>query len=129
MQRRESGSNGMKASTLAVSRAEQTTKVLANEQLEAALSTGMSLIDTPEKDLVSSRKTKHGISERSNGSCLRKSRRRQDMVLTTKTLSAARPSRAKLPDPAEPSEAEPSAERVRRWRALWRILSGAVTPG
>ncbi|AVA24120.1 NADP(H)-dependent aldo-keto reductase [Rhizobium sp. NXC24] len=100
MQYRELGRSGLKVSALGLgtmSWGEQNTEAEAHAQLEAALDAGVNFVDTAEMYPVPPRVGTYGLSERYIGSWLRKSGRRQDVVLSTKAVGPVRPGKANLP--------------------------------
>ncbi|GLR46184.1 oxidoreductase [Mesorhizobium amorphae] len=100
MKYRELGRNGLKVSALGLgtmSWGEQNTEAEAHAQLDAALDAGMNFVDTAEMYPVPPRTETHGLTEHYIGSWLRKTGRRQDVVLGTKAVGPARPGKANLP--------------------------------
>ena len=100
MQSRELGRSGLKISMLGLgtmSWGEQNTEAEAHAQLDAALDAGINFVDTAEMYPVPPRVETHGLTERYIGSWIRKSGRRQDVVLATKAAGPARAGKAYLP--------------------------------
>ncbi|MGY3610678.1 MULTISPECIES: aldo/keto reductase [unclassified Bradyrhizobium] len=100
MQYRELGRSGLKLSVLCLgtmSWGEQNEEAEAHAQLDAALDAGINSVDTAEMYPVPPRAETHGFAERYIGSWLRKTRRRQDVVLATKAVGPVRAGKANLP--------------------------------
>jgi aryl-alcohol dehydrogenase-like predicted oxidoreductase len=99
MKYRELGRTGLKVSVIALGTmtwGEQNTEAQAHEQLDAALDAGVNFIDTAEMYPVPPKPQTQGLTEQYIGTWLKKSGRRQDIVLATKAAGpshqAARPS-------------------------------------
>ena len=99
MQYRPLGRTGLNVSAIALGTmtwGEQNTEAQAHEQLDAALAAGINLIDTAEMYPVPPRPQTQGRTEQYIGTWLKKSGRRNDIVLATKATGpsrqAARPS-------------------------------------
>src|SRR5690606_6606706 len=99
MQHRELGRTGLKVSLIALGTmtwGEQNTEAPAHEQLDLELDAGVNLIDTAEMYPVPPKPQTQGLTEQYIGTWLKKSGRRQDIVLATKAAGpshqAARPS-------------------------------------
>jgi aryl-alcohol dehydrogenase-like predicted oxidoreductase len=99
MQYRPLGRTGLNVSVIALGTmtwGEQNTEAEAHAQLDAALDAGINLIDTAEMYPVPPKADTQGLTERYIGTWLKKSGRRQDIVLATKATGpsrqAARPS-------------------------------------
>jgi aryl-alcohol dehydrogenase-like predicted oxidoreductase len=99
MHYRELGRTGLKVSLIALGTmtwGEQNTEAQAHEQLDIALDAGINLVDTAEMYPVPPRAETQGRTEQYIGTWLKKTGRRQDIVLATKATGpshqAARPS-------------------------------------
>ncbi|RZI85966.1 MAG: NADP(H)-dependent aldo-keto reductase [Rubrivivax sp.] len=99
MQYRELGRTGLKVSVIALGTmtwGEQNTEAQAHGQLDMALEAGVNLVDTAEMYPVPPRAETQGRTEQYIGTWLKKTGRRQDIVLATKaagpTHQAQRPS-------------------------------------
>jgi len=68
---------------------EQNTEAEAHEQIEYALSKGVNFIDTAELYSVPARKETQGSTEKIIGTWLKKSRKREDVVIATKIVGPA----------------------------------------
>jgi len=93
MQYRPLGRTGIQVSVIALGTmtwGEQNTEQEAHEQLDLALSAGINLIDTAEMYPVPPRPETQGLTERFIGSWLKKTGRRQDIVLATKATGPSR---------------------------------------
>ncbi|MDE2431434.1 MAG: NADP(H)-dependent aldo-keto reductase [Burkholderiales bacterium] len=93
MQYRPLGSTGLQVSTIALGTmtwGEQNTEQEAHAQLDLALDQGINLIDTAEMYPVPPRPQTQGLTEQYIGSWLKKSGRRNDIVLATKATGPAR---------------------------------------
>ncbi|HET8694367.1 MAG TPA: aldo/keto reductase, partial [Aquabacterium sp.] len=93
MQYRPLGSTGLQVSAIALGTmtwGEQNTEQEAHAQLDLALDQGINLIDTAEMYPVPPRPQTQGLTEQYIGSWLKKSGRRNDIVLATKATGPAR---------------------------------------
>ncbi|TCN26982.1 NADP(H)-dependent aldo-keto reductase [Sinorhizobium americanum] len=100
MQLRELGRSGLKISVLGLgtmSWGEQNTEAEAHAQMDTALDAGINFVDSAEMYPVPPRLETHGLTERYIGSWIRKTGRRQDIVLATKAVGPARVGKANLP--------------------------------
>ena len=99
MEYRELGRTGLKVSLIALGTmtwGEQNTEAQAHEQMNVALDAGVNLIDTAEMYPVPPKPETQGLTEQYIGTWLKKTGRRQDILLASKaagpTHQAARPS-------------------------------------
>ncbi|MGH6648644.1 NADP(H)-dependent aldo-keto reductase [Aquabacterium sp.] len=99
MKYRELGRTGLKVSLIALGTmtwGEQNTEAQAHEQLDVALDAGINLVDTAEMYPVPPKPETQGLTEQYIGTWLKKTGRRQDIVLASKAAGpshqAARPS-------------------------------------
>ena len=99
MQYRPLGRTGLNVSVIALGTmtwGEQNTEAQAHEQLDVALDAGINLIDTAEMYPVPPKAQTQGLTEQYIGTWLKKTGRRNDIVLATKATGpshqAARPS-------------------------------------
>ena len=93
MQYRPLGRTGLQVSAIALGTmtwGQQNTEAEAHEQLDLALDAGITLIDTAEMYPVPPRPETQGLTERYIGTWLKKTGRRQDIVLATKATGPAR---------------------------------------
>ncbi|MCH8179922.1 MAG: NADP(H)-dependent aldo-keto reductase [Proteobacteria bacterium] len=93
MQQRPLGRTGLQVSAIALGTmtwGQQNTEADAHAQLDLALDAGINLIDTAEMYPVPPRADTQGLTERHIGSWLKKTGRRQDIVLATKVTGPAR---------------------------------------
>ena len=87
------GRTGLQVSAIALGTmtwGEQNTEAEAHAQLDAALDAGINLIDTAEMYPVPPRPETQGLTERHIGTWLKKTGRRQDIVLATKATGPSR---------------------------------------
>jgi aryl-alcohol dehydrogenase-like predicted oxidoreductase len=93
MQYRQLGRTGLKVSLIGLGTmtwGEQNSEADAHAQLDAALDAGINLVDAAEMYPVPPRPETQGRTERYIGTWLRKTGRRQDIVLATKAAGPAR---------------------------------------